>query len=102
MGYGGVGQFFPGVVLGLYSKRVTMAGVFAGIVTGVCIFVPLVLMKRDPIMGLNAGFVALCCNFAVVAVVSLLGPAKQPLLNEAATVKGGVEGLEVAPIPAAR
>jgi SSS family solute:Na+ symporter len=102
MGYGGVGQFFPGVVLGLYSKRVTMAGVFSGIVTGVCIFVPLVLLKRDPIMGLNAGFVALCCNFAVVAVVSLLGPAKQPLLNEAATATSGVEGLEVAPIPAAR
>jgi hypothetical protein len=59
-------------------------------------------MKRDPIMGLNAGFVALCCNFAVVAVVSLLGPAKQPLLNEAATATSGVEGLEVAPIPAAR
>lgn len=102
MGYGGVGQFFPGVVLGLYSKRVTTAGVFAGIVTGVCIFVPLVLMKRDPIMGLNAGFVALCCNFAVVAVVSLLGPAEQPSLSHAAHATSGVEGLEVGPSPATR
>jgi len=77
VGYGGVGQFFPGVVLGIYSKRVSMPGVFAGIVTGVLIFVPLMLTKNDPIMGLNAGFIALCCNFAVVAAVSILKPAKR-------------------------
>src|SRR5271169_4803215 len=72
VGYGGVGQFFPGVVLGLYSKRVSMAGVFAGLVTGVLVFIPLMLTKHDPFMGLNAGFIALCCNFTVVALVSLL------------------------------
>jgi solute:Na+ symporter, SSS family len=71
MGYGGVGQFIPGVVLGLYSRRVTMPGVFAGIVTGVCVFVALALTKRDPMLGLNAGFIALCCSFAIVAAVSL-------------------------------
>lgn len=72
VGYGGVAQFFPGVVLGLYSKRVTMSGVFAGMVTGVLISVLLMLSKHDPIMGLNAGFIALCFNFAVTGVVSLL------------------------------
>jgi SSS family solute:Na+ symporter len=77
VGYGGVGQFFPGVVLGLYSRWVTMRGVFAGIVVGVGIFVPLMLTKHDPIMGLNAGFVALCCNVAVVAAVSLLTPVER-------------------------
>jgi SSS family solute:Na+ symporter len=77
VGYGGVGQFFPGVVLGLYSKRVTMPGVFAGIIIGVCVFVALALTKHDPIMGLNAGFVALCCNFTIVAAVSLLTPAER-------------------------
>jgi SSS family solute:Na+ symporter len=76
VGYGGVGQFFPGVVLGLYSKRVTMPGVFAGIIIGVCVFVALALTKHDPIVGLNAGFVALCCNFTIVAAVSLLTPAE--------------------------
>src|SRR5271155_5411020 len=75
VGYGGVAQFFPGVVLGLYVKRVTMPGVFAGLVTGVFIFVALTLAKHDPLMGLSAGFFALCCNLAVVAAVSLLGPA---------------------------
>ena len=77
MGYGGVGQFFPGVVLGLYSKWATMRGVFAGIVVGICVFVPLVLTKHDPMMGLNAGFVALCCNLAVVVAVSLLMPGER-------------------------
>src|SRR5271165_4299631 len=76
VGYGGVGQFFPGVVLGLYSKRVSMFGVFSGIVTGVFIFIPLMLTRHDPFMGLNAGFIALCCNFAVVALVSVLKPAQ--------------------------
>jgi SSS family solute:Na+ symporter len=72
MGYAGVAQFFPGVVLGLYSKRATMSGVFAGMVTGVLIAVLLMLSKHDPIMGLNAGFIALCFNFVVTGVVSLL------------------------------
>jgi len=72
MGYGGVAQFLPGVMLGLYSKRTTMPGVFAGLVTGVLIAVLLMLGKHDPIMGLNAGFIALCFNFAVTGLVSLL------------------------------
>ena len=77
VGNGGVGQFLPGVVLGLYSKRVTMLGVFAGVVTGVFIFVALMLTNHDPVMGLNAGFIALCCNFTIVAAVSLLTPAER-------------------------
>jgi solute:Na+ symporter, SSS family len=82
VGYGGVGQFFPGVVLGLYSKRVTMPGVFAGIVTGVIVFVALALSGHDPVMGLNAGFIALCCNVAVVTAVSLLTPAERGGFHE--------------------
>jgi len=77
VGYGGVGQFFPGVVLGLYSKRVTTTGVFAGVITGVFVFVALTLTRHDPIMGLNAGFIALCCNVAVVVAVSLLTTAER-------------------------
>jgi SSS family solute:Na+ symporter len=76
LGFGGVAQFFPGVVLGLYSKRVTMPGVFAGIVAGVFVFVTLAVSGHDPIMGLNAGFVGLCCNVAVVVAVSLLRPSE--------------------------
>jgi SSS family solute:Na+ symporter len=82
VGFGGVAQFFPGVVLGLYSRRVTMPGVFAGIVVGVVVFVALALSKRDPILGLNAGFVGLCCNVVVVACVSLLTRAEAGRFNK--------------------
>lgn len=74
LGYAGVTQFFPGVVLGLYSRRVTMAGVFAGMVAGVATVAFLMLSKRDPFLGFNAGFVALCLNFVVTGAVSLLTP----------------------------
>jgi len=72
VGYAGVAQLLPGIVFGLYSKRVTTTGVFAGMVTGIAIVVPLMLLGRDPYKGVNAGFIALCCNFAVTGVVSLL------------------------------
>ena len=77
VGYAGVAQFFPGMVLGLYSKRATMPGVFAGLVTAVLIAVVLMLTNHDPVMGLNAGFIALCFNFAVTAVVSVLTSTDQ-------------------------
>ncbi len=82
IGYAGVTQFFPGVVLGLYWRRTTMAGVFVGVVAGVLVVAVLMLTKRDPYHGLNAGFVALCLNFALTAVVSLLTPAQANVLEE--------------------
>jgi len=72
MGYAGVSQFFPGVVLGIYWRRVTMTGVFCGMAAGVGTDVFLMLTHRDPCFGINAGFLALCLNFAVVGAVSVL------------------------------
>ncbi len=74
--YSGIAQFFPGVVFGLYWKRVTTAGVFAGLVTGVGCAMLLIFSKHDPYLGLNAGFIALCLNFAATAVVSLVTAAQ--------------------------
>jgi solute:Na+ symporter, SSS family len=82
LGYAGVAQFFPGVVLGLYSKRVTAAGIFTGLIAGVGIVAFLMLTKRDPLMGFNAGFIALCANFAIASVVSLLTPSRPTLFDE--------------------
>jgi SSS family solute:Na+ symporter len=76
LGYAGVTQFFPGVVLGLYWRRVTMAGVFGGMIVGVGCATFLILSKRDPFGGLNAGFIALCVNFAIVFLVSMLAPVQ--------------------------
>jgi solute:Na+ symporter, SSS family len=72
MGYAGVTQFFPGVVLGLFWRRVTTSGVFAGIVVGVGSAVLLMLTRHDPVFGLNAGFVALCLNLLVAVTASLV------------------------------
>lgn len=76
LGYAGVAQLLPGVVFGLYSRRVTTTGVFVGMATGIAIVVLLMLTERDPYRGVNAGFIALCCNFAVTGVVSLLTPVR--------------------------
>jgi len=76
LGYAGVAQLFPGVVLGLFSKRVTTSGVLAGLATGITIVTFLMLTGRDPYRGLNEGFIALCFNFAVTGVVSLLTPGR--------------------------
>jgi SSS family solute:Na+ symporter len=88
LGYAGVTQFFPGVVLGLYWKRVTMAGVFGGMIAGVACAAFLILSKRDPFGGLNAGFVALCVNFATTVLVSMLAPVKPSGLAEGLSSAG--------------
>ncbi|MBN1939572.1 MAG: sodium:solute symporter family protein [Candidatus Aminicenantes bacterium] len=75
IGYDGVAQLFPGVVLGLFWKRVSRTGVEAGLLTGLATAAFLVFGKHDPFCGLNAGFVALAVNAAVTVAVSL---AKRP------------------------
>ncbi len=74
LGYAGVTQFFPGVVLSLCWKRVTGAGVFAGLMAGVASATVLILSNRDPFHGVNAGFLALCLNFAIVVFWSAVRP----------------------------
>jgi SSS family solute:Na+ symporter len=76
LGVAGVAQLFPGVLLGLFSKRVTTSGVFAGMTAGISIAAFLMLTGRDPYIGLNAAFIALCFNFAVTGIVSLLTPVR--------------------------
>jgi SSS family solute:Na+ symporter len=70
LGYAGVAQLFPGVVLGLFSKRVTSRGVFAGMIIGISVAVLLILTGHDPFYGLNAAFIGLGINFTVTVVVS--------------------------------
>jgi solute:Na+ symporter, SSS family len=77
LGYAGVTQFFPGVVLGLYWGRASRAGVFSGLVVGIATVTFLTLSGRDPFMGLNAGFVALILNFVVTVSVSLLSNSQE-------------------------
>jgi len=71
LGYAGVTQFFPGVALGLFWKRASMPGVFAGLVAGVAAVAILMLTNHDPLFGWSAGFLALCLNFGLAVIVSL-------------------------------
>lgn len=77
IGYDGVTQFFPGVVLGLFWKRIRRTAVFWGLLTGFGLAAWLVFSKHDPFLGLNAGFVALLVNVVVTVGVSLLGKGKR-------------------------
>jgi solute:Na+ symporter, SSS family len=76
IGYAGVSQFFPGIVLGLFWNRASKAGVFSGLVVGIVAVAFLMLSGRDPFMGLNAGFVALILNLGVTVLVSLLSDSQ--------------------------
>jgi len=82
LGYAGVAQIFPGVVFGLYWRRISRRGVFAGMICGMAVAVGMILTKHDPYLGLNAGFIALCCNFAVTVAFTLLVPAEQRGIEE--------------------
>jgi SSS family solute:Na+ symporter len=72
LGYSGISQFAPGILLGLYSKRVTGKGVLSGLLTGLGVAGYLTFSHRDPFMGLNAGFIGLIANVLVLAAVSSL------------------------------
>jgi SSS family solute:Na+ symporter len=71
VGYAGVTQFFPGVVLGLYWKRASTFAVSTGLIAGFSVVAFLMLSDQDPFHGWSAGFVALCVNFLVTVSLSL-------------------------------
>lgn len=70
-GYDGVAQFFPAVVMGLFWKRIHAAAVWAGLTIGIGLLAFLLWAGRDPLWGLNAGFLALAANFVVTWLISV-------------------------------
>ncbi len=89
-GYAGVTQFFPMIVLGLFWKRATKIGAYCGLITGEFLVFFLILSKMDPFsfMGLhlNAGFVALVCNFVVFTVVSMATSSEETIAQKAKAI----------------
>jgi len=79
LGYDGVCQFFPGVVLGLFWKRVSKTGVFIGLISGIATVAILILSGNDPFLGMNAGFVGLIINGILTVGVSLGAKSKENL-----------------------
>jgi SSS family solute:Na+ symporter len=82
LGYGMVGQFFPGVILGLFWKRTNGPAVLSGIVSGLAVLTYLELTGRDPFFGMAAGFLALGVNFCVTIAFSLLRTGRRAELGE--------------------
>jgi SSS family solute:Na+ symporter len=68
-GYDGVSQFFPGIVLGLVTARVSAGPIAAGLLSGEVVVVWLIWGRMDPFLGMNAGFVGLVVN-AIVTLVA--------------------------------
>ncbi len=71
IGYDGVTQFFPGVVLGLFWKRVAKTAVLSGLVAGIGVVGVLIYSGHDPFLGMNAGFVGLVVNSGITLILSL-------------------------------
>lgn len=73
--YNGVTQFMPGVVAAFLWKRATAWGVAAGLGAGLAVAVPLAALNISP-WGVNAGFIALAVNVAVLVVISSTVPSR--------------------------
>jgi SSS family solute:Na+ symporter len=69
IGYDGVTQFFPGVVLGLFWKRITKAAVMSGLIAGIGVVAVLIYSGHDPFLGMNAGFVGLAVNSVITLAI---------------------------------
>jgi SSS family solute:Na+ symporter len=89
LAYSGVGQFAPGIILGMFSKRVATAGVLAGLIAGFSVTGALIFTHNDPIAGINAGFVGLVANVVLVAALSYLPPRQIGARNPAGGLAGG-------------
>lgn len=85
LGYAGVTQFFPGVVFGLFSVRANARAITTGLLVGIGLVIGLWLSGHDPIFGISAGFLALCCNTAVVVASTLFIPTSAEKSEFAAT-----------------
>jgi SSS family solute:Na+ symporter len=83
LGYGLVGQFFPGIVIGLIWSRTTGRGVGAGMIVGLSTLAFLEFTGRDPFLGLNAGGVSILANLIVTVAFSLAGIGRRVQIDPA-------------------
>jgi len=72
IGYSGITQFFPGVILGLHWKRVSKAGVLAGMIAGVVVASIFAFTPLKPPFRIHEGLWGLMVNFLITIPVSLV------------------------------
>jgi SSS family solute:Na+ symporter len=80
LGYDGVAQLFPAIVLGVFARRVTVRPVMLGLVAGILAVTALIWTGHDPFLGMNAGFVGMAVNgiTTVISIVILKGEPSAP------------------------
>ena len=87
IGYNGITQLFPGVVLGVARRRPPAFAVGAGIIAGVIVLIVFAIAGTGQLSGINIGLVALVVNIAVVALASLV-PAASTAPHRHVTPRG--------------
>jgi SSS family solute:Na+ symporter len=82
--YNFIAQLVPGILIGgLFWRRATRTGVFAGLAVGWALTVYFLLSNTTAIGGVNSGFVALVANTLVFFSVSLVTrPVRADILEE--------------------
>lgn len=75
--YEGLAQLVPVVLLALYWPRMTGEGAVSGLVTGSVVMLALNLTGNDPLLGVNAGIIALIANLIVTVAVSRVRPHRR-------------------------
>ncbi len=73
--YNGVTQLMPGAVAAFLWKRASALSVGAGIAVGLAVAIPLAALNVAP-WGINAGFLALLANVAVLLLISFVRPRR--------------------------
>lgn len=77
IGYNGITQLFPGVVLGVATRRPSALAVGAGIVAGLIVLIAFAILGIAQVDGINGGVVALAANVALLAIVAAVVPANR-------------------------
>jgi SSS family solute:Na+ symporter len=82
------GSFAAPYILGLYSKKVTKAGAYAGLISGTAIMITLFFVRFGPFKGASssplAASIAIIVPFIVVYAVSVFTqPPKKEILDKA-------------------
>jgi len=77
IGYNGITQLFPGVVLGIAAKRPPAGAVAAGIIAGILVLVYYAATGQGQVMGINTGLIALAANAAVLTIVWAVAPSRR-------------------------
>jgi SSS family solute:Na+ symporter len=88
LGYDGVAQLFPAIVLGVFARRVTVRPVMAGLMAGIVTVIALIWTGHDPFLGMNAGFVGLAVNGIVTLISIALVNGETTAAGQAGAIQG--------------